>query len=361
MALIFQPYREQPALWAEELGISREAIDIYLESDVIDLHVDSFIWQRILGYDLRARHGLGPLRGRFLSQVDLPRMREAQVGGAVWSITTSPLRRARGRLQAFRRNLRRLKMILDSEPSDVAVVRNLREYRAARAANLHAAFIAIQGGNAVDEDLSALDALIDDLVIRVTLVHLSRSRLGDSSVPVRFGPARGLTDFGRAYVEILNSRRVLVDLAHIGREAFADVIKVHDRSLPLLVSHTGVSGVHPCWRNLEDEQIRQVAQFGGTVGIIFHSGYLNGGQIRRARVADVAEHVMHVVRLVGVEHVSIGSDFDGLIVPPRDLRSCLQLPRLVQALLDRGLSGPDVARVLGGNFLRVLRDLRGSS
>ena len=359
MALEYQDHREDPQGWAAALGISREAIDVYLASDVIDLHVDTFIWQRMLGYDMRTRHGLGPLRGRFFSQVDLVRIRQAQISGAMWSITTSPWRSAKGRLRAFRQNLLRLKSILESEPADVALVRNLDEYKRARGRGLHAAFIAIQGGNAVDADLSALDALEDDVVVRVTLVHLSNSRIGDSSVPTLWGEARGLSNFGRAYVELLNQRRVLVDLSHIGKRAFGDVVAMHDRSLPLVVTHTGVDGAYRCWRNLDDDQIRYVAQFGGTVGIIFHSGYLNGRQIRRARVADVARHILHVTRVVGDDHVSIGSDFDGMIVPPGDLPSCLELPRLVQALLEGGLSAESISKILGGNFLRVLAQLRG--
>src|SRR5690606_31626540 len=86
-----------PAAWARELGISREAVELYLASDVLDLHVDSFIWTRIFGYDLRKRHGYGPTGGRFLSMVDLPRVREARLTGATWVITTNPLQRSERR------------------------------------------------------------------------------------------------------------------------------------------------------------------------------------------------------------------------------------------------------------------------
>ena len=84
----------EPDEWAKALGVSIEAIELYLQSDVIDLHVDSFIWTRVFGYDLSRRHGAGLLGGRYYSQVDFPRMREARIAGALWSITTNPLRRA---------------------------------------------------------------------------------------------------------------------------------------------------------------------------------------------------------------------------------------------------------------------------
>src|SRR5207302_341953 len=125
-----------------------EAIDLYLGSDVIDLHVDSFIWTRIFGYDLTRRHGRGLLGACFYSQVDLPRLREARVTGGIWVITTNPLRGAEGRAAAFAKNLQRLRAILQSCENDVALVRTAAEYRAAVAAGKHAAFLGIQGGNA---------------------------------------------------------------------------------------------------------------------------------------------------------------------------------------------------------------------
>src|SRR5262249_24357453 len=154
------------------LGISREAVDVYLSSDVFDFHVDSFIWTRILGYDLTRRHGHGLLGARFYSQVDLPRLREAQVTGACWVVTTNPAKVASERAAAFPQNFKKLRAIFDEVPDDVAFVTNVAEYRAARAQGKHAAFIGIQGGNAVSRDLEAVEAL-DPAILRVTLVHLS--------------------------------------------------------------------------------------------------------------------------------------------------------------------------------------------
>src|SRR5215470_10924694 len=95
--LAYLDHRRDPATWAHMLNISREAVELYLASDVVDLHIDSFIWTRLVGYDLRARHGLGPTGGRFLSQVDFPRVREARLTGATWVITTNPWRSAERR------------------------------------------------------------------------------------------------------------------------------------------------------------------------------------------------------------------------------------------------------------------------
>jgi len=356
--LDYVDHREDKDAWARALAVSREAIDAYLASDVIDLHIDSFIWKRIARYDLLARHGPGPLGGWFFRQVDLPRIREAQIGGGIWSITTNPLRGARSRADVFLRNLASLRDVLGRAPDEVALVRNLPEYRRARAAGKHGAFVGIQGGNALDGD-DALERIPDDLVVRVTLVHLSNSRLGVTSAPTLSGRrGGGLTSAGCEYVERLDAKRIFVDLAHISRRGFFDAVNVHDKTLPLIVTHTGVTGVHPHWRNLDDEQLRAVARTGGTVGVMYQAGFLGypyfGGSATR-----IVDHLEHIVRVVGEDHASLGSDWDGVVVPPSDMRTCLELPRLAQLMLDRRWSPERVAKVLGGNFLRALGALRG--
>jgi membrane dipeptidase len=350
-------HRRDPGAWARALGISREAIELYLACEPIDLHVDTFIWARIFGYDLLARHGRGPTGARLFGQVDLPRLREAQIAGAIWSITTNPLRRGPSRRETFVANLARLRETFARAPDQVAVVRDLPEYRAARAKGVHAAFVGIQGGNALDEP-NALDRIPDRLVVRITLVHLSTSRLGVTSSPLAGRGNTGLTSLGRAYVERLDHGRIFVDLAHISRRGFFDAVEAHDPSLPLIVTHTGVTGVHPHWRNLEPAQIRAVADTGGTIGVMYQSSFL-GAPARSVTAATIVDHLDHLVQVGGEGCASLGSDWDGMILPPRDLATCLELPRLVQIMLDRGWPHERVRGVLGGNYLRALGALRG--
>jgi membrane dipeptidase len=345
------------AAWARALSVSTEAVEVLLQSDVIDLHVDSFIWTRVLGYDLRQRHGRGLLGGRYYSQVDFPRMRAGGLSGALWSITTNPFRTAAGRTRALARNIDALRGICESADEQVALVRDTSGYRAARAGGKHAVWLAIQGGNALDGD-EELGLLRDGSVVAVTLMHLSRSQIGGSSSPLG-GRSGGLTERGREYVARLNELRVFVDLAHISPKGFADALQVHDAGQPLLVSHTGVSGVQPSWRNIDDGQLRAVADTGGVIGVIFHGGYLGGGYWTGGRAQLIAEHIAHVVDTVGEDHAALGSDWDGAIITPSDMRTCLELPRLVQHLLDRGYGHARIQKILGGNFLRALATLRG--
>lgn len=345
------------AEWAAALSVSKEAIDLYAASEVIDLHVDSFIWNRIFGYDLAKRHGHGAFGARFYSQADFPRMLEAGIGGASWVITTNPLRSSRGRSSAFFRNLRRLREIFDSVSDEFEVVSSEAEYRAARARGKHGAFIAVQGGNALDHDLADYRKIEGNVVTRVTLVHLSSSRLGSTSSPLKVRDV-GLTPLGRELVHVLDEQRIFVDLAHVSKKGFFDAVETHDRSKPLIVTHTGVSGVNPHWRNLDDSQLRAIADTGGTIGVMYQSSFL-GDSSFGGRAEKIVDHLEHIIRVVGEDHASLGSDWDGAIVPPRDLPTCLELPRLVQILLNRGHSPGRIQKVLGENYLRALRALRG--
>jgi membrane dipeptidase len=342
--------------WARELGIPTAAVELYRASDVIDLHVDSFIWQRTLGYDLTKRHR-APLWGAFLGQVDFPRIREAEVSGATWVITTNPVREPADRARAFEANLEELCRTFARVPTEFQVVTNAREYDAARAAGKHAAFLGIQGGNALDLGLSEVLRLCDGRVLRITLVHLSSSRIGSTSSPMRLTDT-GLSAFGAQMVELLNERKVLVDLAHISPRGFWAAREAHARDLPFVVTHTGVSGVHRHWRNLDDDQIRAVARSGGVVGIMYHAPFL-GDRPWAGRVDTIARHIAHVLQVAGEDTPALGSDWDGSIITPRDMPTCLELPRLVAALSKRGISDAVVQKILGLNFLRVVREIRG--
>lgn len=342
--------------WAHALGISQHAVDLYTASDVIDLHVDSFIWTRLFGYDVARWHSPGWLRARFCRQVDIPRLRQAKVTGATWVITTNPWRSARGRARVVRKNLQRIRSLLDAQSDQVQVVRTLGDYQRAKQLGLHAAFLGIQGANAL-EDPSSWDLLDAQPWLLVTLVHLTNSRLGKTSSPLRLCGDRPISDLARELIERLNRSRTLLDLAHASPLTFETALRANDPALPVIVSHTGVAGVHSHWRNLSDQQLKQIAATGGIVGIFFFGSYLGGGLLGGS-VLDVARHIKHAVRVIGADHVALGSDWDGMIRTPLDMPTCLELPRLVQALLDLGLSDAEIHSVLGASFLRLLGRVR---
>jgi len=240
-------------------------------------------------------------------------------------------------------------------PEDVSLVGTAEEYRRAVDAGRHAAWLAIQGGSALA--LEAVERLPPEL-IAVTLVHLFNTPVGRTSAPSLGSEAGGLSPLGRELVERLDAQRILVDLAHVSPRGFFDAVEAHDRSRPLIDTHTGVAGVHRHWRNLDDAQLRSIAETGGTIGVMYQSSFL-GESWFGGTAARVVDHLEHIVRTVGEDHASLGSDWDGLINPPRDMPTCLELPVLVQRMLDRGWTAERIGKVLGGNFLRVVRLLRG--
>jgi membrane dipeptidase len=354
---IISASRDAAAL-AAQLGCSTEAVALARSADVIDLHLDTFIWCRTVGYDPFARHGGGPFGRRFGGHVDLPRLRDGGVDGAMWSITTNPFRSARRRWEVFLANLARLRALVAGSGGVLAETRTFADYRAARAAGAHACFLAIQGLHAVEGAPDGVASIPEDCVVRATLVHLVNAIYGGTSSPLgRLGAVRGLTAAGADAVRAMNARRMFVDLAHIHERAFWAAVAVHDRTQPLLATHTGVAGVTPHWRNLTDAQVKAIADTGGVVGIIFAEEFLRRpGGPRDAGM--IVEHLEHVVRVAGEDVPALGSDYDGMITPPPDVPGADAYPRLVQHMLDRGWRGERIRKVLGGNFLRALGALR---
>jgi membrane dipeptidase len=347
----------EAATLAARLGISLEAVQLTRATDVIDLHLDTFILPRLWRYDVFARHDGGPLGRRFGGHVDVPRLRDGGLTGAMWSITTNPFRSAPMRWRVFLDNLARLRALVAGSGGLLAEVRTLAEYRAARARGAHACLLAIQGLNAIAAAAHGIASIPDDCIVRATLVHLTPSVYGGTSSPLGRGRDVRLTALGHDTVRTMNARRMFVDLAHIHERAFWDVVATHDRTQPLLSTHTGVSGVRPHWRNLTDDQLRAIADTGGVVGIMFHENFLR----RRGGPRDgamIVEHVAHVIRVAGEDVAAIGSDFDGMITPPADVASADAYPRLVQHMLDAGFGADRIRKILGGNFLRALGALR---
>ena len=342
---------------ATRLGVSREAVELCRDSELVDLHIDTFIPPRLWGYDPLKRHRRALLGRSFFGHLDLPRMGDGGLSGAMWSITTNPFRSASARWRVFQQNWKGFQRLVERSQGQLELAPTFAAYQSARAAGAHAVVLSVQGANAFE---GAPNGMLDapDEVVRATLVHLTTSKLGETNSPLRKASRiRGLTDLGRRFVEQMNERRIFVDLAHIHPRAFADAYEVHDKSQPMLSTHCGVDGVLPHWRNLDDAELKQIADTGGVIGIIFAVNFLR----RRGGPGDgamIVEHMEHVARVAGDDAVAVGSDYDGAIVPPHDLAGGETYPRLVQHMLDRGWSTERIQKALGANFLRAFETLR---
>ncbi|MFO7179331.1 MAG: membrane dipeptidase [Pseudomonadota bacterium] len=213
-------------------------------------------------------------------------------------------------------------------------------------------FLAFEGAGAFAEDPKRLDEWVGRGVRSLGLVHTKANALASSSGDAKPMPF-GLTRAGKALVERAHRLRVPIDVSHASDRAVEDVIELSRRSgVPTIATHSNARALADHPRNLTDEQIRAIASTGGVIGVNFHSRFLASG--RRATLADVVAHVLHLVKVAGVQHVAIGSDFEGDINPPAELADVGGFPRLASALERAGLSRDDVRRIFSRNALRIL-------
>jgi membrane dipeptidase len=218
--------------------------------------------------------------------------------------------------------------------------------------------LSIQGGNALEGAPNGPRDIPDRMVTRVTLVHLTNSVYGATSSPDHYlRKNKGLSQKGFELVEQLNAERIFVDLAHVHPKGFWDALSVHKTGLPPIATHTGVDGGRRHWRNLDDKQIKAIADRGGVVGLIFAANFLKGrGMPNTAEM--VVRHLEHVINIAGESTAAIGSDLDGAISPPPDLSSGFAYAALVDAMLNRGWSEKRIRGIMAENFLNSWALLR---
>ena len=332
---------------------SQSALDLCTNSDIIDLHLDIWIPKRLWGYNPTTSHNGAWFGRHFFGHSDLPRMQQAGYTGAMWSITTNPAKLSNARWQTFLDNLFELEQFCDAH-EDLWLCRNFSDYQVARAQQKHAVFPSVQGANAISGAPDGVASLPENHGIqRMTLVHLTPSVYGNTSSPAHFlHTHKGLTQAGKELVESMNQANIFVDLAHVHPEGFWDAVDVHDTTKPILVTHTGVQGVTPHWRNLDDVQIRAIADSGGIVGIMFATNFLKHNGKKDASI--IVDHLEHLIAVGGEQIAAIGTDFDGAISAPTDLKTVDQFPVLVEHMLQRGWTEQRIQGILGENFLRVL-------
>jgi membrane dipeptidase len=328
-----------------------EARALHAEVHVLDLHADTAKLMDKVGYDLAARHDRSlPKAINLVGHVDLPRLRDGGVAGQFFSFWTTPSimnRAERGCAKAVADQLDALDRAMAKHPTELMWTRTGADVRAAKAAGRIAALGGIEGGHALEGDLETIEAFSRRGVRYLGLLHFSANAIGRPAKGRGSDANEGLTAFGRDVVRECERCGVIVDLAHINRRGYFDALEL--ATVPPIVSHTGVNGVHQHWRNIDDEQIRALADKGGCVGIIFARKFLGS-----ASIESVVDHILHLIDVAGDEVPALGSDFDGFVVPPEGLEDVAAMPNLTVALARRGVSPRVLEKILGGNVLRVL-------
>ena len=362
--------------------MTRSTAELLAELPIVDAHHDAL--QRALDLE----HDLGaPTPGQF----DLVRARAGGVGASVfacwvdghYALAGAPVGAA-ARAHALMDSLEQL---CARHPDRVRPVRTRADLAAARRDGVHGAICGIEGGHAIENSLEELDRFADRGLRCMTIVwnnHLPWIR----SCQPNAGPdvPEGLSDFGRDVVRRMEERGVMVDISHAGERAVLDVLETATK--PVIASHSGCKDVRDHRRNLTDEQLRALAANGGVLGVVFHPGFLDEAaqaeemRVRRTDayraangadhtsrdlaqqtvmqelaapfpVSRVVDHVVHAVEVMGVEHVGLGSDFDGIEHRPQGLDDVGGYGVLVDELFARGFAEDEVRLILGDNMRRV--------
>jgi membrane dipeptidase len=298
------------------------------------------------------------------------------------------------------REMDTLYAVAGRNPDKIVIVKSWKELQQAIRQKKLAAMFGVEGGHMISNDLQHLEQLYNRGMRYMTLTwnnstSWATSAMDESTKKDSLAAThKGLTDFGKEVVRKMNELGVIVDVSHVGEQTFWDVIATSTK--PVIASHSNVYPLCPVFRNLKDDQIRAIAKNGGVIQLNFFSGFVDSNfqqkekafmarhkteidSLKRAGMqyeyavttimnqypaeATAArptldmllQHLDYIVHQAGVDHVGLGSDFDGISSSPQQLDDVTSYPVITQALLKRGYSKRDVKKILGGNFLRVLK------
>lgn len=337
--------------------VSSQVMRLHREAIVCDLHADTTIMIRDMGYDMGKRHraftfgpaGLMPL----FSDIDIPRAREGGLDLMTLAICVHPMdNHTEGAAEKTRESFSALERMFDENSRDIALARTASEAREIIEGGRIAAIIGIEGGHHIEDSLDNLREFYGRGARYMTLSHSHGSHWSVAAGMDEESSFNGLTEFGRSVVREMDRLGMMVDLAHCSVNTFRAALEEFDG--PFLCTHNGARSLSDHPRNLSDDQIKAVAARGGVVGVIYHTGYLDVTGEKEKDVSLIADHIDHFVKVGGIDIVALGSDFDGGVYMPRDLSDSSKLPNLTAELVKRGYSEEDIKKILGGNFLRVM-------
>ena len=374
-------------------GISERAKKLHFSSIVIDTHDDTT--QRFFdaGFDLGARNALG--------SIDIPRMKEGGLGAIFFSIwipskTTGQeaVKRALAQIDAVHEQVRK-------HSSDLMLVTTAEGIREAHKQGKIAALIGVEGGHMIASDLGVLRRYAALGARYMTLTHSGNAEWADSSTAKP--EHNGLSEFGKDVVREMNRLGMIVDVSHVSDKTVADVLAVS--KAPVFASHSDCRAICDAPRNMTDDMIRALAAKGGVIQINYHVGFLSQefrnaekahpewdkaialevqkrcgdrqgcqliegdrvtreyvlrGDLPRVDWTKIIEHIDRAVKIAGIEHVGLGSDFDGANMP-FGMEDVSKLPQITNALLEKGYSEGDVKKILGENTLRVMAEVESVS
>jgi membrane dipeptidase len=336
------------------------------------------------------------LKGRTHS--DLNRFKEGGVDVQIFSVWCDG--KKENPYAYANRQMDTLDAVVNRNPGRITFARTQRELKRAIKNKKLAAMFGVEGGHMIEDNLDNLDKLFARGTRYMTLTWNNSTSWATSAMDETTKKDslakthKGLTDFGKQVIKRMNELGMIVDVSHVGEQTFWDAINTTTK--PVIASHSNAWTLCPIFRNLKDEQIIAVAKNGGVIDLNFYSGFVDStnkrkeGQFARAHrkeldslkqsgmqseyaltvisekyasevqaarppLSMLLDHLDYIVKLAGVDHVGLGSDFDGINSAPQQLDDVTSYPLITKALLERGYSKKDIGKIMGGNILRVLK------
>lgn len=290
------------------------------------------------------------LRGTTPFHTDIGRLRQGMVGGQFWSVYIPFEATEEGAAKVQLEQIDIGLQIIDRYPDAFELALTASDVESAFGSGRIASMLGMEGGHAIENSLGTLRAFYAMGVRYMTLTHNGTLDWADACCD----EARhdGLTEFGREVVREMNRMGMMVDLSHTSPATINDVLDIAEA--PVIWSHASARGVHEHARNVPDQVLRRLAENGGVVMVTFVPQFLTSNE--QATIADVADHIEHVANIAGVDHVGIGSDFDGIESTPVGLEDVSTYPVLFAELSRRGWSEDELAKLAGENVLRAWRE-----
>ncbi len=346
-------------------SITEKSVKLHNSLTIVDWHSDSLLWNRNL------------LKRSDYGHVDIPRLREGNVAIQMFTVVTKspadqnymsnkadsdnitalaiiqlwPLASWNSLLERALFQATKLHNYAKEAPGQFKIIRNQSDlHNALKKRNidkvqgksrLTMGMLGLEGAHALEGNLNNIRKLYEAGYRMIGLHHFFDNKLGGSHHGVS---QQGLTDFGRAVILELNKYNIIIDISHSSQKVVDDVLKLSKK--PVVISHTGVKGICKSYRNLSDWQIKKIALKGGLIGI----GYWRGA-VCDISPEGIIKSIRYAINLVGIDHVSLGSDFDGSTTVDFDTS---ELPVLTQQMLENGFTETEIRKVMGENALRFL-------
>ncbi len=351
---------------------------VYREAIVIDTHNDMPSKMIDDGYNPDVRHTTGFEKTQ--GETDLPRLVESGITGVFLSAYIDP---EKWTFRSPDQSWKMVQVYFDSihafvrrNPNQLTLATTAAEVRAAKTSGKVAVLIGVEGGHAIENSVENLREMARRGVRYMTLTWNNGNEWAGAAAGLNGTRSGGLTERGKEMIREMNRLGVLVDISHVSDSTFFDAVAVS--AYPVIASHSSARALNGHRRNMSDAQLRAVRANGGVVNVNFYSAFIDPvflqksdsiervvqGQanidaairaLPRPSLSILLDHFDHIIRVAGVDHVGLGSDFDGVGgLLPQGMDDVTRLPLIAQGLLDRGYSEADVRKVLGGNMLRVM-------